>query len=76
MRERGGGEYGRVDEEAGQHESCGAYTTPCPESLNRKGEKRIAQHFAGPGLATADACLLHALEDPTCACCQQRGRVI
>ena len=30
--------------------------TPCPKSLHGKGEKWIAQHFAGPGLATADDC--------------------
>ena len=34
--------------------------------------RRRRQHFAGPGLATADACLLRALEDPTGAWCQQR----
>ena len=31
--------------------------TPCPKSLHGKGEKWIAQHFAGPGLATADDCM-------------------
>ena len=30
--------------------------TPGPKSLHGKGEKWIAQHFAGPELATADDC--------------------
>ena len=31
--------------------------TSCPKALHGKGEKWIAQHFAGPGPATADDCM-------------------
>ena len=40
----------------GSMNAVGLMATPCPKSLHGKGEKWIAQHLAGPGLATADDC--------------------
>ena len=42
---RGDGDCGRLDEEAGKHESWALVATPCPKSLHGKGEKWIARNI-------------------------------